>query len=113
MHRSRRIAICGASLFMQSIQAALSHIPDLSIVVLDNGCSDLAERLSAILPDLVILEKDYVDRATTWAVVYQGIPLLELTPLIMVGRIFRSEQLPITTTGDLLSIITDQIPEAL
>ena len=109
MHSSRRVVICGTSLFMQSIQAALSNIPDLSLVVLDNCRSDLAERLKVILPNLVILEQDYVDSAAIWAVLYQGIPLLELTPLIMVGRIFHCQQLPITTTGDLLTIITNQI----
>ncbi|MFZ0546465.1 MAG: hypothetical protein WAM60_13555 [Candidatus Promineifilaceae bacterium] len=107
MHSSRRIIICGTSLFMQSIQAAFSDIPDLSIIVFDNDQSDLVERLKVALPDLVILEQDFVETATSWAILRHGFRVIELTPQTTVGRVFHSEQRPITTTGDLISIITD------
>lgn len=105
MNFSCLVAICGTSLFMQSVEAALAGFPEIKVEVFNCRRPDLVARLGQLLPDLVILEKDYIESGLFFSLLQLGLCLVELNSKETVGQIFRSEQRPVKSVDDLLFLV--------
>ena len=77
---SHRIALCGDSLFIKAIEAALAEQPHLRVRRFKPCQAGLLSQITTFEPELVILAVDEVPSDLTLALLQQGWPLVQLGP---------------------------------
>ncbi len=78
MNSHHRIVICGESIFLMAIEASLVDVPGIDVVRLDPHFPAVADRIVALEPDVVVIERDQGHGDLALALLNQGLPLLEL-----------------------------------
>ena len=58
MKKQQLVALFGDSLLIDTVEASLQNREELGIVRIQNGVNDVAERLKAVCPDLIILDSN-------------------------------------------------------
>ncbi len=78
MNSHHRIVICGESIFLMAIEASLVDVPGIDVVRLDPHLPAVADRIVALEPDVVVIERDQGHGDLALALLSQGLTLLEL-----------------------------------
>ncbi len=78
MNSRHRIVICGESIFLMAIEARLADVPGIDVARLDPHLPTVADRIVALEPDVVVIERDQGHGDLALALLSQGLPLLEL-----------------------------------
>lgn len=80
MSTIRRIILCGDSMFIKAIGAALEKHPQLNIQQVNISMADLLGRIIAFEPDLVMVAEDETPADLALSLVKHGFPLVHLHP---------------------------------
>ena len=74
----QRVVICGTSLYLMSIEVSLDKLPEMQVVRLDTRLPNSEERILALAPDVIIVERDSDDAHRVRPLSSRGLPLVEL-----------------------------------
>jgi hypothetical protein len=78
MEDSRRIVICGNSIYMLAIESGIAAISEGDVVRIDPGLPNTIERISVLDPHVVIIEQDRKNNQLALEVLSKSIPLIVL-----------------------------------
>ncbi len=78
MSITRRIILCGDSMFIKAIEAGLAEHPYLYIQRLDLTMTGLLSRIMAFEPDLVMVAEDETPDDLILALLKHSLPLVQL-----------------------------------
>lgn len=107
---SRRIIICGRSIFAMVIESSLSKLPGMNVTRLDPHLPGAAERIADLAPDVVMIEQDSGQGELALALLNAGIPLIELDAETKQATALTGRRLPATGIKDLAQMIEQVIP---
>ncbi len=80
MSITRRVILCGDSIFIKAIETALAKESYMDIQRLDLIIPDLLSQIVAFKPDLVMLAEDETPSDLALALLNYGLPLVQLHP---------------------------------
>jgi ABC-type Fe3+-hydroxamate transport system substrate-binding protein len=101
MNPTRRVVICGQSLFLMAIEAGLAGVPDIEVTRLDQPT---LSRLTALAPSLIISERDN-DEALVRTLVNRDLPLVQLDVSQSEVRVFSETSVQVAGIDDLIRLI--------
>ncbi len=78
MKNSRRIVICGASIYMLAIESGLSAMAEGDVVRINPNLPNPLERISLLEPHVVIIEPNGKNNELALEILCQSIPLIVL-----------------------------------
>jgi hypothetical protein len=78
MSNSRRIVICGDSIYMLAIESGLSEMAEGQVVRVNPYLPDIVERIRLLAPHVVILERNGKNSELALEIQSQGIPVITL-----------------------------------
>lgn len=107
---SRRIVICGRSIFAMVVEMSLIKLPGVDVTRLDPQLPGALERITALTPDVVLTERDSGQSELALALLGMGIPLIELDGEAKQATALTGQQLPATGVDDLAQIIEHLVP---
>jgi ABC-type Fe3+-hydroxamate transport system substrate-binding protein len=106
----RRVIICGRSIFAMVVETSLAQVPRVDVTRLDPGLPGVAERIAALSPDLVLIERGSGQGDLALALLGMGIPLLELDGEAKRATALIGQQLPAAGVDDLAQVIEHLVP---
>ena len=78
MERTQRVVICGQSIFMVAIEAGLAGLPEVEVIRFDSRLPAVADRIAAVKPKLVLVERISGDGSVGSEMLQRGLPVIEL-----------------------------------
>ena len=78
MEHMQRVVICGQSIFMLAIEAGLAGLPEVDVVRFNSFLPAVVDRIAALEPDVVLVERDSGDAVLLLALLERGFPLIKL-----------------------------------
>ena len=100
-----RIVICGQSISTAAIEASLVTMSEVEAVRLDPRFPALLERILALQPDMVMIERDNVHDNLARSLLSQGVPLIELNAQSDQGSLFTRHQVSLKDPQDVARLI--------
>ena len=104
----RRIVICGWSVFAMVVESSLIKLPRVEITRLDPRLPGAVDRIAALAPDVVMIERGSGQGDLALALLGQGVPLIELDIEQKRATALTGQQLPAVGISDLAQMI-DQV----
>jgi len=102
---SRRIVICGASIYMLAIETALSAMTEGHVVRIDPHLPNTVERISSLEPHAVIIELDGKNNELVLENLAHSIPLIVLDEAGCSIRVLAGEHVPTAEISELTDVI--------
>lgn len=102
---SRRIVICGVSIYMLAIESALSAMTEGDVVRIDPYLPNTVERISSLEPHAVIIELDGKNNELVLENLAQSIPLIVLDEARCSIKVLAGEHVPIAEISELTDVI--------
>jgi hypothetical protein len=96
-----KIVVCGQSLFLMAIEAALAALPDTEVVRLDEPTAD---RLTALAPTLIVSARD-PDAALMRTLVNCDLPFIELDTSTSEVRVVNTKRMEVAGIEELVQLI--------
>lgn len=103
----RRIVICSTSILAVAIEASLGSLSGLDIVRLDPHLPGAVDRITALGPDVVLLERDLGPEGLVLKLLDCGLPVLELDAATGVLTVLDSRLVPVRRIDDLVQVIDE------
>ena len=110
MKKQQLVALFGDSLIIDTVEASLQKKEELGIVRIQNGVNDVAERLKAVCPDLIILDSNDPNAQflLTFFLEQANVPLLCLDASCKTVVALSCQHYTARTTSDLTHVIQMQ-----
>jgi hypothetical protein len=110
MKKQQLVALFGDSLIIDTVEASLQKKEELGIVRIQNGVNDVAERLKAVCPDLIILDSNDPNAQFLLAFFLEqaNVPLLCLDASCKTVVALSCQHYTARTTNDLTHVIQMQ-----
>jgi hypothetical protein len=102
---SRRVVICGTSIFAMAIGKSLDGMPGMDVVHFDPHRPGVVEQISALSPDAVVVERDQIPEGLMLKLLKGGFPLLELDADKGILATLDRRQVPAHKVEDLARVI--------
>lgn len=102
---SRRIVICGASIYMLAIESGLSAMVEGDVVRIDPYLPNTVERISSLEPRAIIIELDGKNNELVLEDLAQSIPLIVLDEARCSIKVLAREHVPIAEISELTDVI--------
>ncbi len=109
MSDTYRIALCGRSIFLHTIEAALAQNPAVEVLRLHPNLPSIVERITAWQPDIVLVERSNNHGELALALLGQGLPLLEMEVAAKRGTFLTGQNVPLANLDDLTQLIEKQV----
>jgi hypothetical protein len=109
MKESRRIVICGASIYMLAIESGLSAMAELDVVRINPYLPNTVERISVLEPHVVIIELKGKNSALALEILCQNIPLIVLDEARRSIMVLSREYVPKSEIGELTYYVIEKI----
>jgi hypothetical protein len=106
----RRIVICGTSILAMAIEVNLGSLSELDIVRLDPHLPGAVDRITAMKPDVVLLERDLRPEGLVLTLLGCGCLLLELDAATGVLSVLDRHLVPVRRIDDLVQVIGEALP---
>ncbi|MEE8390034.1 MAG: hypothetical protein V3S14_04460 [Anaerolineae bacterium] len=103
--RPYRIALCGQSIFLHTIEAALAQDPAVEVLRLLSHLPSTVERITAWQPDIVLIERSAKHSELALALLDQGLPLVEMEVAANRGTFLIGQDVPLANLDDLTQLI--------
>ncbi len=103
-----RIALCGRSIFLHTIEAALAQNPAVEVLRLHPHLPLIVERIIVWQPDIVIIERSARHGELVLALLGQGLPLVEMEVAANRGTLLVGQDVPLANLDDLTQLIRAQ-----
>lgn len=105
MSDNYRIALCGQSIFLHTIGAALAEAPTVEVLRLPPHLSSIVERLAAWQPDIVLIERSAEHSELALALLNRGMPLVEMEVSGDRAKFLMGQDVPLASLDDLTQLI--------
>ena len=105
MNHLQRIVICGTSIFSMAVEAGLAALPDIDVVRLDPHLPGGGDRVAALKPDAVIVERDGVSAGLALDLLGRGFPVIELDTAEGMLTILNRHQIRVSGMDELVRVI--------
>ena len=105
MNDSRRIVICGASIYMLAIESGLSEMAVGDVVCVDPHLPNTVERICLLEPHAVIMERNGKSNQLALEILCQSIPLIVLDEAQRSITVLVTEHLPKAEISELNYVI--------
>ena len=99
------IVICGRSIFAMVVEMSLVELPGLNVTRLDPHLPGALERITALKPDVVLIERGSGQGDLALTLLSLGIPLIELDGERKRAMALTGQQLPAAGSDDLARTI--------
>lgn len=109
MKDSRRIVLCGASIYMLAIESGLSRKEELDVVRIDRFLSSTVERINELEPKVVIMEQDGDHGVLALDILLENIPLIVLDEARRSIMVLNRMHVPRAGIKELTSVIEEII----
>lgn len=103
MPTTSRIAICGQSLFVLTVEASLATLPDVEVIRFHPHLPSLLDRILALQPDIVVIENNQSRSDLALALLSMDLPLFVLNSEQMQGTLVTGQPFPISDLTKLIS----------
>ncbi|MCP4538970.1 MAG: hypothetical protein GY832_17685 [Chloroflexi bacterium] len=100
-----RVALCGQSIFLHTIKAALSENSTVEVLHLLPQLPSIVERITAWQPDLVLIERGDRHSELILALLGQGVPLVEMEVAANRGTFLIGEKISLANLSDLTQLL--------
>jgi hypothetical protein len=105
-----RIVLCGQSIFLHTIEAALTENPAIEVLRLHPNLPSIVERIVAWQPDIVLVERKPKHSELVLALLGLGLPLVELDIGKKQAVALTGRQVAVVGVSDLLQVIEQVAP---
>ncbi len=105
MKQIQRVVVCGTSVFIMSIEAGLTALPEMEVIRIDPRLPAAVERITALEPDIVLAQQDGACADLTLALVNRGLPLLELDARQNHATLLSGARVMVAGADDLVQVI--------
>ena len=103
--RPYRIALCGRSIFLHTIEAALAKDPTVEVLRLPSSMPSTVERITAWQPDIVLIERSAKHSELALALLGRGVPLVEMEVAADRGTFLIGEKISLANLNDLTQLL--------
>ena len=100
-----RIALCGQSIFLHTIEAALAQDPTVEVLRLPSSMPSIVERITAWQPDIVLIERSATHSELALVLLGRGVPLVEMEVAADRGTFLIGQDVPLANLDDLTHLI--------
>ena len=97
--------ICGSSIFAMAIETSLGSLSAVEVLRLDPHLPQVVERVAALEPSVVLVERNEIPNVLALALLERGYPVLELDAEQGVLSILDRRQVPALEFDDLARAI--------
>ena len=111
MKDSRRIVICGASIYMLAIESGLSAMVEGDVVRIDPYLPNIVESINLLKPCAVIIELDEKNNELVLENLAQSIHLIVLDEAQRSIKVLAKENIPIAEISELTYVIENIIQQ--
>jgi len=108
---SRRIVICGASIYMLAIESGLSAMVEGDVVRIDPYLPNIVESINLLKPCAVIIELDEKNNELVLENLAQSIHLIVLDEAQRSIKVLAKENIPIAEISELTYVIENIIQQ--
>ena len=105
MKDSRRIVICGTSIYMLAIESGLSTMAEVDVVRIDPYLPNAVERINELEPHVVIIEQNGKKNELVLDNLCQNIPLIVLDEAGRSIMVLAREHVPKAEISELTYVI--------
>lgn len=105
MKDSRRIVVCGASIYMLAIESGLSAMSEVEVVRINPYLPNTVERIGALEPNVVIIELNGNNNELVLENLSQSTPLIVLDEARRSIKVLTREHFPKAEISELTSVI--------
>lgn len=109
MNDSRRIVLCGASIYMLAIESGLSKMEEVDIVRIDPYHPNSVERINELEPNVVIMERNGDHSVLALDILWENKPLIVLDEARRSIMVLNSMYMPKAGIMELTSVIEEII----
>ena len=113
MRIAYRIVLCGQSIFLHTIEAALAENPAIEVLRLHPSLPSIVKRIMAWQPDIVLVERKPKHNELVLALLDQGLPLVELEAAAKRGTFLVGRDIPFANLDDLTYLIQERIKSTI
>ncbi len=101
----RPVIICGQSIFANALQAALLENESFIVMRFHPYLPAVVERIVALEPAVVLLERERQQSDLALALLDQGVPLITLDVNTSGGTLLTGRYIPLTSPADLAQVV--------
>lgn len=111
MELRQHIVICGHSLYLDAITLMLQRVSELTVTQLHERAG-MVERVVALNPDVLIIERGAFDMALLWALssCLVGVPVIEVHTLRSVLTVHTTWETPVSELDHLTQMLEYMAP---
>jgi ABC-type Fe3+-hydroxamate transport system substrate-binding protein len=106
MERMQHVVICGQSIFLLAIEAGLAALPEVEVVRVDSHLPGVVDRIAALEPDVVVVERAGGEAELALELLGRGLPVMEIDAAEGTLTILHGHRVPARGAEDLAHAVS-------